>query len=209
MSIFSRFTTNTDSFHPEATHLVLGTPLSGPWPEGTEVIAFGMGCFWGAEKKFWQLPGVVCTSVGYQGGRTENPTYKSVCGGFTGHAEVTQVAFNPSTVSLLELLRVFWEHHDPTQGDRQGNDIGTQYRSAVFCTTLAQKELAIRTRDAYASALAARGFGGVTTQIAMSDAATGVNRYWLAEDYHQQYLVKNPNGYDCHSETGIALPELV
>ncbi|MBU6213955.1 MAG: peptide-methionine (S)-S-oxide reductase MsrA [Actinomycetales bacterium] len=208
MSFLSRFTTSTDAVNPSATHLVLGTPLGGPWPEGTEVVSFGMGCFWGAEKKYWQVPGVVCTSVGYQGGRTESPTYKGVCGGFTGHAEVVQVAFNPGEVTLLDLLRVFWENHDPTQGDRQGNDIGTQYRSAVFCSTLAQKELAVRTRDSYAGALAARGFGGITTQIAMVDAAAAVNRFWLAEDYHQQYLVKNPNGYDCHSETGIALPSL-
>ena len=128
--------------------------------------------------------------------------------GITGHAEVVQVAFDPTQVELLELLRVFWEHHDPTQGDRQGNDIGTQYRSAVFCWSAEQKALALRTREAYAGALAALGFGAVTTQISMVDEAAAVNRYWLAEDYHQQYLVKNPNGYDCHSETGIALPAL-
>lgn len=209
MSFLSRFSSSTDVVNPAATHLVLGTPLGGPWAADTEVVYFGMGCFWGAEKKFWQVPGVVCTSVGYQGGRTESPTYKAVCSGITGHAEVVQVAFNPSAVTALDLLRVFWENHDPTQGDRQGNDIGTQYRSAIFCTTLAHKELALRTRDAYAGALATRGFGAITTQIAMVDDAAAVNRYWLAEDYHQQYLVKNPNGYDCHSETGIALPELV
>ena len=209
MSFFDRFKTDTNSFNPSATHLVLGTCLTGPWPEGCEVISFGMGCFWGAEKKFWQVPGVVCTAVGYQGGRTESPTYAQVCGGFTGHAEVVQVVFDPTQVTLLELLRVFWEHHDPTQGDRQGNDIGTQYRSAVFCWTQEHKELTQRTRDAYAGALAERGFGGITTQIAMVDETAAVNRFWLAEDCHQQYLIKNPNGYDCHSETGIALPALV
>ena len=208
MSFLSRFSSSTDPVSASAAHLVLGQPLGGPWPDATEVIAFGMGCFWGAEKKFWQVPGVVCTSVGYQGGRTESPTYKQVCSGITGHAEVVQVAFDPARVELLELLRVFWENHDPTQGDRQGNDIGTQYRSAVFCWTAEQKELAQRTRAVYAEALAARGFGGVTTQIAMVDESAGVNRFWLAEDYHQQYLIKNPNGYDCHSETGIALPAL-
>ena len=208
MSIFNRAKPNLDTVNPAAAHLVLGQPVGGPWPAGSEVIAFGMGCFWGAEKKFWQVPGVVCTSVGYQGGRTELPTYKQVCSGITGHAEVVEVVFDPAAVGVLNLLRVFWEHHDPTQGDRQGNDFGTQYRSAVFCWTAEQKELVMRTRDAYAAALAERGFGGITTQIAMVDESAGVNRFWLAEDYHQQYLVKNPNGYDCHSETGIALPAL-
>lgn len=209
MSLFNRNKPSADSVDPNAIHLVLQTPVGGPWPAGTEVISFGMGCFWGAEKKFWQVPGVVCAAVGYQGGRTESPTYKGVCSGITGHAEVVQVAFDPTRATLLELLRVFWEHHDPTQGDRQGNDIGTQYRSAVFCWTQEQKELAQRTKDAYAGALAERGFGGITTQIAMVEEGAGVNRFWLAEDYHQQYLIKNPHGYDCHSETGIALPALV
>ncbi|NDB18396.1 MAG: peptide-methionine (S)-S-oxide reductase, partial [Actinobacteria bacterium] len=154
------------------------------------------------------VPGVVCTAVGYQGGTVASPTYREVCGGLTGHAEVVLVAYDPTRVELLELLRVFWENHDPTQGDRQGNDIGSQYRSAVFCTSDEQVELVQRTRDAYAEALAAAGLGAITTQISDVDQSSARNVFHLAEDYHQQYLVKNPNGYDCHAHTGVYLPEV-
>lgn len=198
-----------ESFDPAAVHLVLGTVLGGPWPLECERIGFAMGCFWGAEKKFWHLPGVVCTRVGYQGGTAESPTYRQVCSGLTGHTEVVEVIYDPTRTELLELLRVFWENHDPTQGDRQGNDIGSQYRSAVFCTTPAQMELTIRTRDAYAGAIAVAGLGAITTQLAMADESSGENLFYPAEDYHQQYLVKNPNGYDCHAHTGVYLPEFV
>ncbi len=197
-----------ETIDPSATHLVLGTCLGGPWPEGTEVISFGMGCFWGAEKKFWQVPGVVCTAVGYQGGTAASPSYREVCSGRTGHAEVVLVAYDPAQVELLELLRVFWENHDPTQGDRQGNDIGSQYRSAVFCTSADQLALVERTRVAYAHALAAAGLGAITTQLALADHDATNGAFHLAEDYHQQYLIKNPDGYDCHAHTGVYLPAL-
>lgn len=189
-------------------HLTLGTPLTGPWPAGTRTISFGMGCFWGAEKKFWPIPGVVCTSVGYQGGMASNPDYRLVCTGTTGHAEVVRIAYDPTRVSLYELLKVFWENHDPTQGDRQGNDIGSQYRSAVFYNDSTDRDLIERSRDAYAQELGKRRFGAVTTQIASANNPSAPMTFWLAEDYHQQYLIKNPNGYDCHAHTGIDLPPL-
>ena len=197
-----------ESFDPAAVHLVLGTALGGPWPLPCERIGFAMGCFWGAEKKLWQVPGVMCTRVGYQGGTAESPTYRQVCSGLTRHTEVVEVIYDPTRTELLDLLRVFWENHDPTQGDRQGNDIGSQYRSAVFCTTPAQMELTLRTRDAYAGALAAAGLSAITTQLAMVDESAGHNLFYPAEDYHQQYLVKNPTGYDCHAHTGVYLPAL-
>ena len=183
-------------------HYVLGTPLTPPFPDGSEVAVFGMGCFWGAERRFWQLPGVYTTSVGYAGGITPNPTYEEVCTGMTGHAEVVQVVFFPAQISYDGLLRVFWETHDPTQGYRQGNDIGTQYRSAIYTTNDPQLDLAKRSRDVYQAELTARGLGEITTEI----APLGI--YYYAEEYHQQYLAKNPHGYDCHANTGIAYPGL-
>ena len=174
-----------------ALHTVLGTSLTGPWPEGTSVIYLAMGCFWGAEEIYWQLPGVVSTSVGYMGGFTPNPTYEEVCSGRTGHTETTLVAYDPSTIDTYAILKAFWENHDPTQGYRQGNDLGTQYRSAVFWTTDEQRDLAERTKVAYGPVIAARGYPEITTQIAPAADET----YYLAEDYHQQYLDKNPHGY--------------
>jgi peptide-methionine (S)-S-oxide reductase len=183
-------------------HTVLGTSLSGPWPDNPEVIYLGMGCFWGAEKKFWRLSGVVGTSVGYMGGFTPHPTYEEVCTGRTGHTETVMVAYDLNLLSTYDVLKVFWENHDPTQGFAQGNDVGTQYRSALYWTTEQQHEVADATRDAYNDALAARGFDPITTEI----APAADRPYYLAEDYHQQYLFKNPNGYDCHAHTGIDLP---
>ena len=186
-------------------HLVFPTTLEGPWPEGTEVIYFGMGCFWGAEKKFWQLPGVVSTSVGYMGGHSADPTYPLVCSGATGHAEVVLVAYDPELVSLYDVHKVFWENHDPTQGNRQGNDVGTQYRSTVYWTTAEQEVLVRKTAAAYGEVLVSKGFDSITSELADAHQF----KYWLAEDYHQQYLIKNPNGYDCHAHTGIDLPSVV
>ena len=187
-----------------APHTVLGTSLTGPWPEGTEVIYLALGCFWGAEEIYWQLPGVVSTSVGYMGGFTPHPTYEEVCSGRTGQAEAVMVAYDPSVLSTYDLLKVFWENHDPTQGYRQGNDIGTQYRSAIWTTTPEQADLAARTRDAYAAVIAERGYPEITTEIASADGIP----YYLAEGYHQQYLDKNPHGYRCHANTGLALPAI-
>ncbi len=183
-------------------HFVNGHPLVGPYPDGTEIAVFGMGCFWGAERRFWQLPGVYTTSVGYSGGYTPNPSYEEVCTGRTGHTEAVMVVFYPDQVSYDDLLRVFWETHDPTQGHRQGNDIGTQYRSAIYTTTDAQLDQAKRSRDVYQAELTQRGLGEITTEI------EPLGDYYFAEDYHQQYLGKNPYGYDCHANTGIAYPGL-
>ena len=185
-----------------SAHFVNGNPLEGPFPEGLEVAVFGMGCFWGAERRFWKLHGVYTTSVGYAGGYTPNPTYEEVCTGKTGHTEAVMVVYDPGKVTYDQLLRVFWETHDPTQGYRQGNDIGTQYRSAIYTTTDGQLDEAKRSQDVYQGVLTERGFGEITTEIApMGD-------YYFAEDYHQQYLAKVPNGYDCHANTGIAYPGL-
>ncbi len=184
------------------THHVLDSPLQGPWPEGIEVAVFGMGCFWGAERRFWQLPGVHSTAAAYAGGYTPNPSYEEVCTGRTGHAEVVMVAYDPAQVSYDELLRVFWETHDPTQGYRQGNDLGTQYRSAIFTTTDTQLDQAKRSRDVYQAVVSAEGFGDITTEIAP------LGELYYAEDYQQQYLSKNPHGYDCHANTGLAYPGL-
>jgi peptide-methionine (S)-S-oxide reductase len=170
-------------------HAVLGTPLGGPFPPGTQTVLFGMGCFWGAERLYWQRTGVVCTSVGYAGGTTIEPSYKAVCTGQTGHAEVVFVAFDGQRTSFDTLLQAFWESHDPTQGMRQGNDIGTQYRSVIFTTNEAQRADALASKLRYQVALTAAGRGTITTEVAMAPA------YYLAEDYHQQYLHKNPNGY--------------
>jgi len=180
-------------------HHVKGTPLDATVP-GTQVAVFGMGCFWGAERKFWSLPGVLSTAVGYAGGHTPNPTYEEVCSGRTGHAEVVRVVFDPSIVTFDDLLRVFWESHDPTQGMRQGNDIGTQYRSAVFASTDDQRSSAHRSLDAYQRALHERGFGPITTEISPLAA------FYFAEPYHQQYLSKNPHGYCGLGGTGVSCP---
>ena len=198
----------TDYAYPLATtHAVLGTPLEGPWPDGIELISFGMGCFWGAEKKFWQVPGVYSTAAGYQGGFTPFPTYEEACTGLTGHTESVMVAYNPNKVSTFTLLKTFWENHDPTTEYRQGNDIGTQYRSAAFWTNEDQRKLIEASREAYSGALAGSGLGPITTEL----APAAEHKFYYAEDYHQQYLAptKNPNGYDCHANTGVALPSIV
>ena len=191
-------------FQTPDVHAVLGSSLRGPWSPTTESIYLAMGCFWGAEEIYWRIDGVVSTSVGYMGGFSPNPTYEEVCTGLTGHTEAVHVAYEPSQVTTLEILRAFWEQHDPTQGYRQGNDIGTQYRSAIYWTTDGQRDLAERTAAAYQQVIAERGYGGITTEIAPASSFT----YYLAEDYHQQYLYKVPNGYRCHANTGIALPAL-
>ena len=182
------------------THAVNGSRLKPPYPPGSELATFGLGCFWGAEKDFWQLPGVTSTSVGYAGGYTPNPTYEEVCTGRTGHAEVVQVVYDPSRVSYEQLLKVFWEHHDPTQGMRQGNDRGTQYRSVIFAHTDAQLTTAEASRAMYQQELTKAGYGQITTEIAPAPT------YYFAEDYHQQYLEKVPNGYCPDQSTGVACP---
>jgi peptide-methionine (S)-S-oxide reductase len=182
------------------SHFVNAAPLEPPFPEGTELALFGLGCFWGAERKFWKTPGVVSTSVGYAGGSTPNPSYEEVCSGRTGHTEVVRVVFDPSRVAYRDLLRVFWEAHDPTQGMRQGNDVGTQYRSAIYTYGDEQAQAAAASRDAYAGALAAAGHGAVTTELGPAP------EFYYAEDYHQQYLAKNPAGYCGIGGTGVACP---
>lgn len=181
-------------------HYVNGHPLKEPYPEGLEVADFAAGCYWGVERLFWQQPGVWVTAVGNEGGSTPNPTYEEVCTGRTGHAETVRVVFDPKVISYEALLKVFWENHDPTQGMRQGNDIGTQYRSAIFTHGEAQKAAAIRSRDAYAAALKARGLGPVTTDIEPA------GDFYFAEGYHQQYLAKNPGGYCGIGGTGVTCP---
>jgi len=181
-------------------HLVLGTPLVPPWPEGAETAVFGMGCFWGAERKFWSLPGVHTTAVGYSGGYTRNPTYEEVCSGLTGQAEVVLVVFDPAELSFAQLLATFWENHDPTQGMRQGNDVGTQYRSAIFFENKAQRDEAESSRQAFAAALSAAGYGEITTEIAPAGS------FYYAEGYHQQYLAANPHGYCGLGGTGVNCP---
>jgi peptide-methionine (S)-S-oxide reductase len=181
-------------------HFVLGTRMTAPFPSGIELAWFGMGCFWGAEKGFWSLPGVYSTAVGYAGGQTRNPTYREVCSGLTGHTEVVQVAFNPTLISYEQLLATFWEGHDPTQGMRQGGDVGTQYRSAVYTANETQGRAAAAALVAYQGALSAAGHGRITTEVAAAPA------FYFAEDYHQQYLAKNPDGYCGHGGTGIACP---
>jgi peptide-methionine (S)-S-oxide reductase len=182
-----------------ARHHVSGNPMQGPF-EGKQLALFGMGCFWGAERKFWQSPGVYSTQVGYAAGLTPNPTYEEVCSGRTGHNEVVRVVFDPEQTSYAEMLKVFWENHDPTQGMRQGNDIGTQYRSGIYVFDAAQRAAAEASRDAYGEALAKAGHGGITTEIL--DAP----EFYFAEDYHQQYLAKNPAGYCGLGGTGVACP---
>lgn len=187
-------------FEVPERHAVLGTPITAEAPVGYEEAYFGLGCFWGAERRFWQLPGVWTTAVGYQGGMTPNPTYEETCTGRTGHTEAVRVVYDPSQVSYLDLLRVFWETHDPTQGYRQGNDIGTQYRSAIYWTTPEQQKLAEESRDVYQKALTAVGLGDITTEILPTPT------FYYAEEHHQQYLAKVPNGYDCHANTGVKYP---
>ena len=183
-----------------ARHVVLGTPMEPPFPPGTHMALFGMGCFWGAERKFWSLTGVHATAVGYAGGLTPNPTYHEVCSGLTGHAEVVRVVFAPQQLGYEALLQVFWESHDPTQGMRQGNDIGTQYRSAIYYYHDAQRRAAEASRDAYQTRLRAARYGPITTEIAPAPD------FYYAEDYHQQYLAKNPAGYCGLGGTGVSCP---
>ena len=183
-----------------ASHDVLGTPLQPPFPEGFETLVVGMGCFWGAERLFWRLPGVYTTAVGYAGGHTPNPTYEEVCSGSTGHTEAVLVVFDPAKVSRDEILRAFWEGHDPTQGMRQGNDMGTQYRSAVYWADDAQRAAAESSRDMFQAELERAGYGEITTEIAEAGP------FYYAEPYHQQYLAKNPNGYCGLGGTGVSCP---
>lgn len=181
-------------------HFVLGAPLQPPFPEGMATALFGMGCFWGAERKFWQLPGMYTTAVGYAGGSTPNPTYDEVCSGRTGHTEAVYVVFDPKAAGYDMLLKVFWENHDPTQGMRQGNDVGTQYRSGIYYSDDAQCTAADASRDAYQRLLAAKGYGPITTEIIPAPT------FYYAEAYHQQYLAKNPGGYCGIGGTGVACP---
>ena len=181
-------------------HFVSGHRIVPPFPDGLQLALFGLGCFWGAERRFWQQPGVYATAAGYAGGYTPNPTYEEVCTGLTGHAEVVRVIFDPTQVSYADLLRVFWESHDPTQGMRQGNDVGTQYRSGIYVYDPVQRSAAEASRDAYAKELAAAGYGPITTEIAPAPP------FYYAEDYHQQYLAKNPGGYCGLGGTGVSCP---
>lgn len=186
-----------------ARHFVLDSLLSPPFPDGMETALFGLGCFWGAERKFWEASGIYSTSVGYAGGYTLNPTYQEVCSGLTGHNEVVRVVFDPARTSYGEMLRIFWENHDPTQGMRQGNDVGTQYRSGIYTASDLQQELAVASRDAFQHELSAAGYGRVTTEILPAPD------YFYAEDYHQQYLAKNPAGYCGLGGTGVRCPAAV
>ncbi|AFZ29003.1 Peptide methionine sulfoxide reductase msrA [Gloeocapsa sp. PCC 7428] len=181
-------------------HYVNGNALQPPYPDGMEIAMFGMGCFWGAERKFWQQNGVFITAVGYAGGITPNPTYQEVCSGMTGHNEVVRVVFDPKMVSYEQLLKIFWENHDPTQGMRQGNDVGTQYRSGIYVYSEAQKKLAEASKEAYQQALIAAGYKTITTEILEAP------EFYFAEGYHQQYLAKNPNGYCGLGGTNVACP---
>ena len=181
-------------------HHVLGSPLEGPFPPGSQKAMFALGCFWGAERKFWQLPGVFTTAVGYAAGLTPNPTYREVCSGMTGHAEVVLVVFDPTRISYDDLLKTFWESHDPTQGMRQGNDLGTQYRSGIYVYDARQRDAAERSRDDYQRVLSTAGYGAITTEILPAP------EFYYAEDYHQQYLSKNPDGYCGLGGTGVSCP---
>jgi peptide-methionine (S)-S-oxide reductase len=181
-------------------HAVLGSSLAGPYPEGTQIAEFALGCFWGAERKFWETEGVVSTAVGYEGGYTPNPTYEEVCSGRTGHSEAVRVVYDPGRFSYRDLLKVFWEAHDPTQGMRQGNDVGTQYRSMIFVRNDEERRAAEESRDAYQKALDGARYGAITTEIVPAGT------FYFAEDYHQQYLAKNPWGYCGIGGTGVACP---
>lgn len=185
---------------PSAAHTVLGTPLAGPWPDGMQVAVVGLGCFWGAERLFWKIPGVYSTSVGYAAGYTPNPTYQEVCTGRTGHNEAVQIVYDPTKVSYETLLKAFWENHDPTQGMRQGNDVGTQYRSGIYFTTPEQEQTARASLADYQARLKAAGHGAITTEVLPAPT------FYYAEDYHQQYLDKNPNGYCGLAGTGVSCP---
>ena len=185
------------------SHFVNGHPLTGPWPDGMQTLVVGMGCFWGAERKFWQTEGVYSTFVGYAGGYTPNPTYEEVCSGRTGHTEAVGVVFDPEVVSFERILQVFWEEHDPTQGNRQGNDIGSQYRSAVYVTDESQRAAVEASKDVFQERLRAAGYGEITTEIGSIDVDRG---FFYAEPYHQQYLAKNPNGYCGIGGTGVSCP---
>lgn len=184
----------------EPAHFVNGAPLKGPYPANADIIYFGLGCFWGAERLFWELPGVIVTAAGYQGGHTANPTYEEVCSGQTGHTEAVMVVFDPARVSLGQLLKTFWEAHDPTQGMRQGNDVGTQYRSAIYTTSASQAAAVEASRQLYDAAFKAKGMRTITTEIAPAGP------FYFAETYHQQYLAKNPNGYCGLQGTGVSCP---
>lgn len=190
----------TESMPVTNRHYVLGNPIQPPFPEGMETAIFGMGCFWGAERKFWELSGVYTTAVGYAAGITPNPTYREVCTGMTGHNEVVLVVYDPKVISYTDLLKVFWENHDPTQGMRQGNDVGTQYRSGIYVYSEEQKKLAEASRDTYQEALNKAGYGKITTEI------LNAPEFYYAEDYHQQYLAKNPGGYCGLGGTNVACP---
>lgn len=183
-----------------STHFVSGAPLKGPYPEGGEIALFGLGCFWGAEKAFWKIPGVIVTAAGYSGGYTPNPTYEEVCTGQTGHNEVVRVVFDPKRISYASLLKAFWEAHNPTQGMRQGNDVGTQYRSGIYTYSDEQAREANASKAAYQSELASRGYGAITTEIVPA------GEFYFAEHYHQQYLAKNPRGYCGLGGTGVSCP---
>jgi peptide-methionine (S)-S-oxide reductase len=189
----------SDAMRTAERHRVNNQPLNGPYPAGAEVADFALGCFWGAEKLFWEIPGVIVTAVGYQGGTTPNPSYEEACSGRTGHAESVRVVYDPGRVTYEQLLRAFWEDHDPTQGYRQGNDVGTQYRSAIYTHTDAQAAAANASRDMYQAELSKSGYGQITTEIRPAP------EFYFAEDYHQQYLVKNPNGYCPIHATGVKL----
>lgn len=192
-----------DPIHPAARHYVFDRPLEGPYPDGMRRAVFGMGCFWGAERRMWRLPGVFTTAVGYQGGYTPNPTYTEVCTGRTGHSENVLIVYDPSQLSFYEILKTFWENHDPTQGMRQGNDIGTAYRSAIYWTTEGQRAAAEATRLAFQGELTSHGYGAITTEVR---PATEAGAFYLGEDYHQQYLHKNPGGYCNHGPNGLTCP---
>ncbi|MFA5773755.1 MAG: peptide-methionine (S)-S-oxide reductase MsrA [Ilumatobacteraceae bacterium] len=181
-------------------HFVNGTPLDGPWPQNHQIAVFGMGCFWGAERIFWQMPGVLSTAVGYSGGTSVSPSYQEVCSGRTGHAEVVRVVFDPAVVTYQQLLRTFWESHNPTQGMRQGNDVGSQYRSAIYTTSAVQFDLANESREMYQRELTAAGYKPITTEIVEAGP------FHFAEEYHQQYLAKNPDGYCGIGGTGVSCP---
>lgn len=187
-----------DSIPTDDIHVVLNTPLKGPYPEGSESVVFAMGCFWGVERLFWKQPGVFTTAAGYIGGYTPNPTYKEVCSGQTGHTEGVLVVYDPKVISFQQLLKIFWENHDPTQGNRQGNDVGTQYRSAIIPATSEQYTLAMTSRDAFATQMKLLGKGAITTEVFQPSDTTGADAatpFYFAEDYHQGYLDKNPGGY--------------
>jgi peptide-methionine (S)-S-oxide reductase len=187
-------------FAVPSRHYVNGNPIQPPFPEHMQTAIFGLGCFWGAEEIFWQLPGVWTTAVGYAGGYTAHPSYEEVCSGLTGHTEAVLVVFDPDRISYAQLVARFFEIHDPTQGMRQGNDVGTQYRSAIYCADDAQREVAERAKQVFAATLDELGYDAVTTEIAPA------GEFYYAEDYHQQYLAKNPNGYRCHATTGVQFP---